>query len=148
MGGLDIFNISERVSGFMMFVFLLRTVLLFGGILVCRYGIVMLWELRPVRKKRYSTVVEATVAEVTEENRSASMNRYLMPRFEYEQDGEVKYFMPREAYRPCRLKQGGKVKLCLGEKGKFRTIRSEVTLAKALIFTTAGLAIALLTIIL
>lgn len=133
MGGLDIFNISERVSGWMMLVFAARTVILFGGVFLIWKGLTLLWEIRPVRRKKFTSVVTARVTELNQESRSASMNTYWMPRFEYEQDGVTKAFSPKEAYRPCRLKLGSEVTLCLADNGKFRTVRSEITLLKALL---------------
>lgn len=140
---MDIFRINERVSPAMMGLFLLRAALLFIGVYLVYKGIVLLWELRPVRKKKYTTVVDAKVTELVREQRSASMNTYFMPRFEYEDDGEVKVFQPKESYRPCRLKLGGDVKLCISEKGKFRTVRKELTLTKAFVILGVGLVLAL-----
>ena len=137
---MDIFRISERVSGIKMLIFAVRTILLFGGIYLLWRGFVILWELRPVRKKKYTTVVKAKVTELTQEQRSASMNTYYLPRFEYEQDGEIKAFSPKQAYRPCRLKLGGEVTLCVSEKGKFRTIRSDISLKKAAALILLGAA--------
>lgn len=144
MGGWDVFRISERVSGIMMLVFAVRTILLFGGVFLLWRGLIILWELRPIRRKKFVTVVTAKVTELTQEHRSASMNTYYLPRFEYEQDGEVKAFSPKNAYRPCRLKLNSEVTLCISEKGKFRTIRGNISLVKAAAFILIGAALVIL----
>jgi hypothetical protein len=140
-------KLSDKIPGFAMIVFTLRTILLFGGIFLIWKGLSFLWELRPIRRKKYTTVVSAEVTELTEERRSASMNRYIMPRFEYEEDGEVKAFSPKSAYHPCRLKLGKTVTLCLAENGKFRTIRSELSTAKSIAMIAAGLVLVILQIL-
>lgn len=125
-------------------VFWIRTVALFVGIAFLWKGVVLLWEMRPIRRKKYTEIVDATVTELTEERRSASMYPYYMPRFEYEVDGETKSFMPDKSYRPCRLKLGGEVILCLGKRRRirsklpFRTIRKNVTPAKSTLFLIIG----------
>jgi hypothetical protein len=136
-------QIAEKIGGWTLIIFGLRTAALIAGVFIARYGLLLLWELRPIRRKKYGTVVDARVTELNEEKRSASMNVYFMPRFEYEQDGVIKAFSPKKAYRPCRLKLNGAVKLCLGENGKFRAVRKDISFKKAAAFTLIGLALVL-----
>jgi hypothetical protein len=97
------------------------------------------WEIRPIRKKKFTTVVTAKVTELTEEHHSGSMNTYYLPRFIYEIDGEEKAFSPHKAYRPCPLKLDSEVTLCISKKGKFRTIRQNVSAVKAAAFIVSGI---------
>ncbi|MCD7741064.1 MAG: hypothetical protein LUI06_02525 [Ruminococcus sp.] len=131
----------EEISSFSYAMFFLRTVMLFGGIVCVWYGIKLLWEIRPVRKKKYAVVVDARVTEVTEEHRSASMNGYYIPRFEYELDGQKQYFSPKDSIRPCKLKVDDEVRLCLKENGKFRAVRKSLKPLKGIIFIVIGIAL-------
>jgi hypothetical protein len=133
---------ADSLSGYALLIFGIRTLVLIAGVYLIWRGLVLLWELRPIRRKKYTTVVDAEVTELNEEHHSASMNVYFMPRFEYEQSGETKAFSPSKSYRPCRLKLGGRVTLCIAESGKFRTIRKNISVKKALLILVIGIALA------
>ncbi|MCD8094794.1 MAG: hypothetical protein LUE12_01515 [Ruminococcus sp.] len=136
-------EVLENIGALKMTIFALRTIVLFGGIFFLWWGIRLLWELRPVRKKKYTTVVHATVDEAVEENRSASMNSYYKLRFVYELDGEERVFAPIYSVRNARVKAEERVKLCISGKNKFRTIREKTTLKKALLLCLVGVALIL-----
>ncbi len=129
----------ENVDGTTMLILILRTVVLFAGVFLLYFGLRCLWEIRPVRKKKYSRIVRARVIEIIEEHRSATLNVYITPRFEFFNDeGKREEFMPPKAVHPCRLKFEDEVKLCITPDRKFRAIRSKIKLKASLIYFFIG----------
>lgn len=137
MDGRDLFK--RDISGGQYTMFTIRTVMMFAGIALIWAAFKLLWELRPIRRKRWTFVTDAVVTEVTEERRSSTINSYYIPRFEYLKDGKKEYYSPKDAVRPCRLRVDEQVVLCLDGKGRFRAIRKRITFARPLIMLAAGL---------
>ena len=131
---------ADNLDGASLLMLTLRTAVLFGGIALLIIGIRWLWEIRPIFKRRYSRIVSAKVIEIIEEHRSATLNVYITPRFEFINDeGKREEFMPPKAVHPCRLKFEDEVKLCITPDRKFRAIRSRIKFKTSLIFAAAGL---------
>ena len=138
----------DRISGAQYALFGVRTVMLFAGIFLIWRALLRLWELRPLRRKKYVLITEAAVTGVPEEKRSASLDTYFLPRFEYEQDGKKLFYMPKDAVRPCRLRPGDRVTLCLDAKGGFRAVRRSVSPKGSFVMLGVGLLLAILQIVL